>query len=72
MLKVLRDASQHDSLQLRLQLAVFRKGTDRLYSNSMLAADAKETVGTLRDPAFCTQWMEQIKHLSESVDDYWD
>ena len=72
MLKVVRDAAQPDSLQLRLQLGVVRKGTDRLYSNFMSAADAQETIRILRDPATHEQWLEQIKHLSESVDDYWD
>ena len=71
-LNVARDAAQPDSLQLRLQLGVVRKGTDRLYSNFMSAADAQETVRILRDPASHAQWLEQIKHLSDSVDDYWD
>ena len=72
MLKVSRDAAQPDSLQLRLQLGVARKGTDRLYSNFMSATDAQETVRNLRDPVTQAQWLEQIKHLSDSVDDYWD
>ncbi len=72
MLKVARDAAQRDSLQLRLQLGVVRKGTDRLYSNFMPAADAQETVRMLRDSASHEQWLEQIQHLSDSVDDYWD
>lgn len=72
MLKVARDAAQRDSLQLRLQLGVVRKGTDRLYSNFMPAADAQETARILRDPATHAQWLEQIKHLSDSVDDYRD
>ena len=72
MLKVARDAAQRDSLQLRLQLGVVRKGTDRLYSNFISAADAQDTVRILRDPASQAQWLEQIKHLSDSVDDYWD
>ena len=72
MLKVSLDAAHPETLQLRLQLGVVRKGTDRLYSNFMLAADAQETVRILRDPATHTQWLEQIKHLSDSVDDYWD
>ena len=72
MLKVSRDAARRDSLQLRLQLGVVRRGTDRLYSNFMSAADAQETVRILRDPASHEQWLEQIKHLSDSVDDYWD
>ena len=72
MLKVARDAAQRDSLQLRLQLGVVRKGTDRLYSNFMSAADAQKTIRILRDPASHEQWLEQIKHLSDSVDDYWD
>ena len=72
MLKVDRDAAKDKSLQLRLQLGVVRKGTDRLYSNFMSAADAQETVRILRDPASHAQWLEQIKHLSDSVDDFWD
>ena len=72
MLKVSRDAARNDSLQLRLQLGVVRKGTDRLYSNFMPVADAQETVRILRDPASHAQWLEQIKQLSDSVDDYWD
>ena len=71
-LKVSRDAAQRDSLQLRLQLSVVRRGTDRLYSNFMPAADAQEIVRILRDPATHAQWLGQIKHLSDSVDDYWD
>ena len=71
MLKVDRDAAKDQSLQLRLQLGVMRKGTDRLYSNYMPAADAQETVRILRDPASHAQWLEQIKHLSDSVDDFW-
>lgn len=72
MLKVSLDAVHPESLQLRLQLGVVRKGTDRLYSNFLPAADAQETVQILRDPASHAQWLEQIKHLSDSVDDYWD
>ena len=72
MLRVTRDAAQTDSLQLRLQLGVARRGTDRLYSNFMSAADAQETVRILRDPASHAEWLEQIKHLSDSVDDFWD
>jgi len=72
MLKVDRDAAKDKSIQLRLQLGVVRKGTDRLYSNFMSAADAQETVRILRDPASHAQWLEQIKHLSDSVDDFWD
>ena len=72
MLKVARDAARDDSLRLRLQLGVVRKGTDRLYSNFMSAADAQETVRFLRDPSSHAQWLEQIKHLSVSVDDFWD
>lgn len=72
MMNVSRDAAHRDSLQLRLQLGVFRKGTDRLYSNFLSAADAQETVRILRDPTSHAQWLEQIKHLSESVDNYWD
>jgi len=70
MLMVSRDAGKPDSL--RLQLGVARRGTDRLYSNYLPAADARETVRILRDPASHAQWIEQIKHLSDSVDDYWD
>ena len=72
MLKVSRDAARSDPMQLRLQLGGARKGTDRLYSNFMPAADAQETIRILRDPASHEQWLEQIKSLSDSVDDYWD
>lgn len=71
-LKVSRDAAKDQSLQLRLQLGVMRKGTDRLFSNFMPAADAQETVRILRDPASHAEWLEQIKHLSDRVDDFWD
>lgn len=71
MLKVSRDAAKDNSLQLRLQLGVVRKGTDRLYSNFMPAADAQETVRSLRDPDTHTQWLEQIRHLSDKVDNSW-
>jgi len=58
--------------QVRLQLAVYRKGTNRLYSNFMPAATAEEMIRYLRDPATHLEWLEQIAHLSDSVDDYWD
>lgn len=72
MLKVSLDAVHPETLQLRLQLGVVRRGTDRLTSNFMPATDARETVRILRDPDSHDQWLEQIKHLSNSVDDYWD
>ena len=72
MMRVARDAAQKDSLQLRLQLGVVREGTDRLYSNYLSAEDAQETVRILRDPACHEQWLEQIRNLSDRVDDYWD
>lgn len=72
LLQVDRDAARDGSLQLRLQLGVARRGTDRLYSNYMPATDAPETVRILRDSASHEQWLEQIAHLSEKVDDYWD
>lgn len=71
-LKVARDAARRDSLQLRLQLGVFRKGTDRLTSYLLPAADAQEIIRQLTDPASHTKWLEGIKQLSDSVDDYWD
>lgn len=57
---------------VRLQLGVYRKGTDRLYSHFMPAAPAEEMIRYLRDPASHREWLEQITQLSESVDDYWD
>lgn len=72
MLRVSRNAARDDSLLLRLQLGVVRRGTDRLYSNFMPAADAPEILGILRDPAAHAQWLEQIGHLSAKVDEYWD
>ena len=72
LLKVARDAARDNSLQLRLQLGVFRKGTDRLSSNFLPAADAQEMIRRLRDPAVHMQWLEQVQQLSDSVDDYWN
>ena len=57
---------------VRLQLGVYRRGTDRLYSNFMPAASEEEMIRYLRDPASHREWLKQIDHLSESVDDYWD
>ena len=53
------------------QLGVYRKGTDRMYSNFISAVTAEEMIRYLRDPATHREWLEQISHLSESVDDYW-
>ena len=58
--------------QVRLQLAVYRKGTNRLYSNFMPAAASEEMIHYLRDSASHQAWLEQIAHLSDSVDDFWD
>lgn len=61
-----------DPEQLRLTLGVFRKGTDRLYSNFLPKAGVEETVRRLRDPASHEEWAGLVIHLSESVDDFWD
>ena len=58
--------------EVRLQLGIYRKGTDRLYSNFMPALGTEEMIRYLQDPAVHQEWLEQIKHLSDSVDDYWD
>lgn len=58
--------------EVRLQLGIYRKGTDRLYSNFLPVAAQEEMILYLRDPASHQEWLEQIKHLSDSVDDYWD
>lgn len=58
--------------KVRLQLGIYRKGTDRLYSNFMPARSAEEMIRYLKDPATHQEWLEQIQHLSDSVDDYWD
>ena len=58
--------------EVRLQLGIYRNGTDRLYSNFMPAKCAEEMIRYLRDPATHQEWLEQIEHLSEKVDDYWD
>lgn len=71
-MKISRDILQPDSQQLRLQLGVLRTGTDRFYFNFLSAADAQETVRILRDPASHEQWLEQIRELSDKVDDFWD
>ena len=71
-LKVARNVAEDNSLRLRLQLRALRKGTDRLYSNFLPATDAQEMIRQLRDPAAHARWMEHIRQLSDSVDDYWD
>lgn len=71
-LTVARNVAEDNSLRLRLQLGALRKGTDRLYSNFLSATDAQEMIRQLRDPAAHARWMEQIRQLSDSVDDYWD
>ena len=58
--------------EVRLQLGIYRKGTDRLYSNFFSAMPAEEMLRYLRDPASRQEWMEQIRHLSNRVDDYWE
>lgn len=58
--------------QVRLQLGIYRKGTDRLYSHFMPARSAEDMIRYLKDPATHQEWLEQIQHLSDSVDDYWD
>ena len=57
---------------VRLQLGVYRRGTDRLYSNFMPAAPMEDTIRYLRNPESHRGWLEQIAHLSRSVDDFWD
>ena len=57
--------------EVRIQLGVFRKGTDRQYSNYLLRASAEEMMRYVRDPDSHEVWMEQIEHLSEKVDEYW-
>lgn len=58
--------------ELRLQLGVYRKGTDRLYSNYLPSAKTEEMIRYLKDPASHKVWQAQIAHLSDSVDDFWD
>lgn len=55
-----------------LQLGVFRKGTDRLYSNYLFKGTAEEMLRYVRDEAKHKGWMESADHLSKSVDDFWD
>ena len=58
--------------EVRLQLGIYRKGTDRLYSNFLPAKSAEDMIFYLKAPATHKEWLEQIKHLSDCVDDYWD
>lgn len=58
--------------EVQLQLGIYRKGTDRLYSNFLPAAPLEEMICYLRDPSSHREWLEQIAHLSEKVDDFWD
>ena len=57
---------------VRLQLGVYRKGTNRLYSHFMSSSTTEEMIRYLRNPASHEAWLDQIGHLSDSVDDYWD
>lgn len=61
-----------DPGQVLLQLGVYRKGTNRLYSHFLPASTGEEMIRYLRDPASHQDWLEQIRQLSDSVDDYWD
>ena len=58
--------------EVRLQLGIYRKGTDRLYSNFLPAKSAEDMIFYLKASATHKEWLEQIKHLSDCVDDYWD
>lgn len=58
--------------QVRLQLCVYRKGTNRQYSHFLPASAGEEMIRYLRDPASHQTWLEQIQHLSDCVDDYWN
>ena len=58
--------------RVQLQLCVYRKGTNRLYSNFLPTSDAEEMIQYLCNPASHQTWLEQIGLLSDSVDDYWD
>lgn len=58
--------------ELRLQLGVLREGTDRLYSHYLPIRSPEEMIRYLRDPASHADWMNSVRNLSDSVDDYWD
>ena len=55
-----------------LKLGVLRKGTDRFYSHFLPSGTNQELIAYLGDPNSLTEWLDSIKHLSDSVDDYWD
>ena len=55
-----------------LKLGVFRKGTDRLYSHFLPRGTNQELIAYLEDPNSLTDWLDSIKHLSDTVDDNWD
>lgn len=58
--------------EVSLRLGVFRDGTDRLYSNFLPSSNTEDMIRYLRNPASHQEWLEQIAHLSDSVDNYWD
>lgn len=63
--------SCHAPGELSLQLGVFRKGTDRLYSNYLPSAAAEDMIRYLRDSASHRDWSDAIAQLSRKVDDFW-
>lgn len=63
--------SYHVPGELSLQLGVFRKGTDRLYSNYLPSAAAEDMIRYLRDSASHRDWLDAIAQLSQKVDDFW-
>lgn len=55
-----------------LKLGVLRKGTDRFYSHFLPSGTNQDLITYLEDSNNIPEWLDSIKHLSESVDDYWD
>ena len=55
-----------------LKLGVLREGTDRLYSHFLPSGTNQELIAYLEAPNSLSDWLDSIKHLSDSVDNYWD
>lgn len=54
-----------------VQLGVFRKDTDRLFSHFLPSGTNAQLIAYFEEPANVEQWMESIRHLSEKADGYW-
>ena len=72
------DSSNHGLMRIEyyredqrmLRLGVYRKGTDRLYSNYLKTGTNEALITYLQDSCRIPEWLEAMNHLSAKVDDY--